>query len=420
MTPDPVAVAMPDDSRDALRARQQGRLAELVDRIRTSNPFQAPRLRDVGPNPSLEEFTSRVPFTTKEELVRDQDAHPPYGTNLTFPLTQYVRCHQTSGTTGKPLRWLDTAASWSAMVDDWVEVLRAAGVAAGDRVFVAFSFGPFLGFWLGFEAAGRLGCLTLPGGGMNTDLRVRVLAENACTVLCCTPTYALHLAEAWRNGNHADVTPPVRTVVVAGEPGGSLASTRHRISEAWNGARVVDHHGMTEVGPVTHGLADHPGALRVLEESYLAEVVDPATGLPSPDGLPGELVLTTLRRTGSPLLRYRTGDLVRPLVADGRLLLEGGILGRTDDMLVIRGVNVYPTAVEEILRSHPGAGEYRVRVDTSRPLPELRVEVEATRTVADRLAECLRHALGLRVPVEPVPAGTLPRFELKARRWVRE
>src|SRR5262249_37894170 len=144
---------------------------------------------------SLADFKARVPFTVKQELVADQAACPPFGTNLTYPLDQYTRFSQTSGTSGAPLRWLDTTATWSWMVDNWVDVFRVSGVGSQDRVFFAFSFGPFLGFWTAFEAAGRLGCLCIPGGGLSSSARLRSMLDNQATVLCCTPTYALRLAE---------------------------------------------------------------------------------------------------------------------------------------------------------------------------------------------------------------------------------
>jgi phenylacetate-CoA ligase len=303
------------------------------------------------------------------------------------------------------------------MTDDWVEVLARAGVTSGDRVFVAFSFGPFLGFWLAFEAAQRIGALVFPGGGMSSALRARVIAENRCTVLCCTPTYALHLAEASREAGIDPATTAIRRVVVAGEPGGSLPAVRDRISAAWNGSRVSDHHGMTETGPVTYEDPARPGALVMLENSFLAEVIDPHTLRPVDDGHRGELVLTTLRRTASPLIRYRTGDLVAARGTDGRLILEGGILGRVDDMLVVRGVNVYPAAVDEIVRSVAGTAEYRVTVDRRPALAALEIEIEGDATAANRLAGRLKEDLALRIPVTAVPLGALPRFELKAKRW---
>lgn len=401
-------------------------LARLLAAVRSSNRFYLSKLSGVPsfePTADLGTFTRTVPFTTKAELVTDQAAHPPYGTHLTHPLSAYTRCHQTSGTTGAPLRWLDTPESWNALTEDWATVFRQAGVTAADRIFFAFSFGPFLGFWLAFEAGQRLGSLCLAGGGMSSSLRLRVLRENAATVLCCTPTYALHLAEvAAAEGIPADAL-PVRTLVVAGEPGGSLPATRQRLSDAWNGARVFDHHGMTETGPVTYEAPDQPGHLVVLEESFFAEVVTPGGADPVPEGQTGELILTTLRRQGSPLIRYRTGDLVRarrsptPDGQGSRLMLEGGILGRVDDMIIIRGVNVYPGAIEELVRRIPEIQEFRVTHDTRKALGELALEVEGSDDAAKRLQRDLQDSLALRVPVTAVAPGTLPRFEMKARRW---
>jgi phenylacetate-CoA ligase len=224
----------------------------------------------------------------------------------------------------------------------------------------------------------------------------------------------------------------VRKVIVAGEPGGSIPAVRQRISDVWNGARVFDHHGMTETGPVTYECPARPGTLHVREAAYLAEIVDPATGKPRRHGEVGELVLTTLGRLGSPLLRYKTGDLVKAASAStacacGRheLALEGGILGRTDDMVVVRGVNVYPSAVEELVRSTTDIAEYRVQISSSGALTEMSLQIEpgpqcqdAAKLVA-RLEAAFEAAMALRVPITVVAAGALPRFEMKGKRWVR-
>jgi phenylacetate-CoA ligase len=350
-------------------------------------------------------------FTTKQELIDDQAAHPPYGTNLTFPLERYTRFCQTSGTSGHPLRWLDTPESWNWMLGNWDRVYQAADVTAKDHIFFAFSFGPFLGFWTAFEAATRMGALAIPGGGMRTAVRLRTMLETHATVLCCTPTYAIRLAEAAVEEKIDISGSSIRRIIVAGEPGGSLAATRAHIEKIWPGARVVDHHGMTETGPVSYGCPVRPGVLHVIESSYIAEVIDE------------ELILTNLGRIGSPLIRYRTGDivnLVRGVCACGTsdVALEGGILGRTDDMVVVRGVNIYPTAVEEVLRS-AGVTEYRVEVRTERALTELHIHVEKEPDAIHRLEAALTNAFSLRIPVSSVPTGSLPRFEAKAKRWIR-
>lgn len=382
-----------------------------------------------APGLSLEAFTQRFPFTTKSDLVADQAANPPYGSDLTFPVADYTRCHGTSGSTGRPLRWLDTKESWNWMLGNWTEVYRAAGVERQDRIFFAFSFGPFLGFWTAFESALKLGCLCLPGGGMATLARLSSIIDHGATVLCSTPTYAIHLGETAAKEGIDLKASKVRVVCVAGEAGGSVPSVRQRISQLWNGARVMDHHGMTEVGPVSYECPDRPGVLHVIETSYLAEIVSPEDGRPVARGEVGELVLTTLGRVGSPLLRYRTGDLVRASQAGicvcGRseLALDGGILGRADDMVVVRGVNIFPAAVDDVLRAFPEIAEYQVRVFSRDSLLELEVTVEPVAESPDlaaRVQKAFHVAFNLRVPVKAAASGSLPRFEHKAKRWVRE
>jgi phenylacetate-CoA ligase len=405
----------------------------LLRAVLASNEFYRRKLRAAGLRnevSSLTDFMERAPFTTKAELVEDQAAHPPYGTNLTCPVERYSRFNQTSGTTGAPMRWLDTRESWDWMLDCWTRVYQAAGVVPGDRVFFPFSFGPFLGFWVAFEAATRMGCLSIPGGGMRSAARLRTILDNSVTILCATPTYAVRLAEVAAEERIDLKNSRVRRIIVAGEPGGSIPATRTLIESLWPGARVVDHHGMTETGPVSYECPERRGVLHIIESAYVAEVVDLKTLRPVEPGESGELVLTNLGRTGSPLLRYRTGDLVRRAAqaacecGSKEMALEGGILGRTDEMVVVRGVNLYPSAVEGILRSTGGVGEFRVEIFTERALPEMSIEIEpagdwVTDHIVDRVATALQNAFNLRVSVRSVPCGTLPRFEAKAKRWFR-
>jgi phenylacetate-CoA ligase len=420
-------------SRATIAAGQLEQLRSLLVELLPGNRFYARKLSAAGVAfdvASLGDFSRRFPFTTKPELVEDQGANPPFGTNLAYPLDRYTRFHQTSGTYGAPLRWLDTPESWEALLDNWTEIYRAAGVSRDDRVYFAFSFGPFIGFWTAFEAAARLGALCLPGGGLSSAGRLRAILDNGATVLCCTPTYAVRLAEVAAGEGFDLHRSRVRTIIVAGEPGGSIPSVRARIEQLWPGARVFDHHGMTEVGPVTYECPARPCVLHVIESAYYAEIIDPETGNARLPGEAGELVLTTLNRVGSPLLRYRTGDVVKAdpePCACGRpeMALAGGILGRTDDMLVVRGVNLFPGAVEELIRAADGVSEYRVRVNTERALAELSVQIEPgpdcrdAAALAAQLEKSFQTQFALRVPVTAVAPGELPRFEMKARRWVR-
>jgi phenylacetate-CoA ligase len=408
--------------------RQLERLRALLTEILPRNRFYALKLGAAGVRP--EELRSladlaRLPFTTKTELLADQEAHPPYGQLLTYPRQRYVRLTQTSGTSGQPLRWLDTAQSWDWMLGCWQQIFHMAGITPTDRLCFAFSFGPFLGFWTAFEAANRLGCLCLPAGGMSSAARLRFLLENEATVLLCTPTYALHLAELARQQGTALAGRSVWAVLVAGEPGGSIPATRERIEEAW-GARVFDHAGLTEVGPMSVECQEAPGGLHVLESDYIVELIDPETTKPTPAGEVGEVVVTNLGRWGSPVLRYRTGDLAR---ADPRpcpcgrtlLRLEGGLLGRTDGLIQVRGNNVYPSALEAVVRAFPEVAEYRAVVSRDGPLAELCLEVEPRteaegRGLAERIGEAVRERLLFRADVALVAPGSLPRFEMKAQR----
>jgi phenylacetate-CoA ligase len=391
---------------EARRRHQWARLEALAHAAMPANPFIATRWRGAGLAGPRDlcgwaDF-QRLPLTRKSELVEDQAAHPPFGTNLSFPLDRYVRVHQTSGTTGTPLRWLDTQESWDWWARCWTVVLRAAGLGPGDRVFFPFSFGLFVGFWAGFEGVRALGALAIPGGGQDTAQRLAAMESLGATAICCTPSYALHLAEVARERGIALERLGVRTTVHAGEPGAGIPAVRARIEAA---------------------CAAQAG-LHVNEAEFIVEVIDPATGQPADEG---ELVLTNLGRVGSPLLRYRTGDRVRVArtpCACGRtfLRLDGGILGRVDDMLIVRGVNVFPSAIEGIVRRFPAVDEFVIEVYRRGQLDEVRLLLEVrgqAGAVVAAVQEAVRVDLGIRVEAVPVPGQSLPRYELKARRLVR-
>ena len=317
-------------------------------------------------------------------------------------------------------RWLDTPASWDWWIRCWGFVLSSAGLTPADRVFFPFSFGLFIGFWAGFEGARGMGALAIPGGGQDSATRLAWMESLGATALVCTPSYALHLVEVAAERGVDLAKLGVRTTVHAGEPGAGIPAVRARIEASWN-ARAFDHAGMTEMGAYGYECQEQAG-LHVNESEFIAEVLDPESGRPATDG---ELVLTNLGRIGSPMIRYRTGDRVR--VADqpcrcGRtfLRLEGGILGRLDDMLIVRGVNVFPSAIEGIVRRFGSIDEFRIEVFRQGELDEVRVLVECDDGDTPRaLKESFRVGLGIRLDVERVAIGSLPRFELKARRVFR-
>jgi phenylacetate-CoA ligase len=413
--------------RATLAGQQRERLRALLREVLPRNRFYARKFAGLasdarGLDPAEE--LQQLPFTTKPELLADQAAHPPYGQMLTYPLSRYCRMHQTSGTLGRPLRWLDTPESWGWFLGCWETIYRTVGLRPDDRLFFAFSFGPFIGFWAAFDAACALGHLCLPGGGMSSTARLRFLMDNGATAVLCTPTYALHLGEVARAEGIDLAGSAVRMLIVAGEPGGSIPATRQRIEAAW-GARVFDHTGLTEVGSLGVECPENPLGVHLLETECVAQVIDPSTGKPVGGGQAGELVLTNLGRWGSPLIRYRTGDLVRPDPRPcpcGRsfVRLQGGVLGRTDDMIHVRGNNLYPSALEAVIRRFPEVSEYRVRVDQSGPLASVRIEVEPATPgteIADRVSRAVRDELLFRAEVLAVAPGSLPRFEMKARRF---
>jgi len=412
---------------ERLRASQLDRLREGIAIVRQSNRFYQARLHPVR---TWDDF-ERLPLTTKDEITADQQANPPFGTNLTFPVDRYVRLHQTSGTSGtRPLRWLDTRESWEWWTRIWAEqVYRSAGVGEGDRVFFAFSFGPFIGFWSAFDGAQRLGALTIPGGAMTTEQRLRSMLELRATVLCSTPTYAIRLAEAAAAAGLDLASSDLRVLIHAGEPGASVPATRDLIERSFK-ARCFDHTGMTELGPTGVSCEARAG-VHLVESEFVFEIRDEGGALhplPESGSLGGELVATNLGRWGSPLIRYRTGDRVevtRDTCACGSPFarLVGGIRGRVDDMFTVRGVNLYPAQVEDLVRRHPSIGEFQIEVRRVRGMDEATVVIECqgpdAEAVAQRLSADLRLALGARIECRAVPWGSLPRSELKSQRLRR-
>ena len=407
--------------RAALEDAQLERLNQLLAQVLPANEFYARKFTGVSlPLASLAQL-AELPPTTKEELVVG-DAHGNIPANRTWPLDRYVRYHQTSGTHGRPMPVYDTADDWRWWVDCWQFVLDAAEATPGDRAMLAFSFGPFIGFWSAHDALAARGALVIPGGGMNSRARLDLIERTAPTILLCTPTYALHLIEVAGECGFDLAGSSVTRIIVAGEPGGSVSSVRERIEGAWN-ARVVDHAGASEVGPWGYADASRRG-IYILESEFIAEFVSVETGRPAVDGELSHLLLTSLGRPGLPVIRYRTGDLVRPrwneTGANRFVLLEGGVLGRADQMMIIRGVNIFPSAVEEIVRSFPEVVEYRMTARKRGAMDELLVEVEDRLSAPQRIAEEMYLRLGLKIEVELAPPASLPRFEGKGRRFIDE
>jgi phenylacetate-CoA ligase len=398
------------------------RTAGLLQLVIERNAFQRARVESLAieGTPRLAD----LPPLTKRELVADQERNPPFGTNLTHPLERYTQLHQTSGTTGRPLRVLDTAEDWAWWRSLFANTLTVAGAGPDDRVALAYSFGPHIQFWAAKEGLQEVGALGVALGGMTSVQRLQTIAEVEATAVWCTPTYALRLLEVAVEQRLEAALDSVRLVLCTGEPGASLPAVRSRVEEGF-GASCMDHAGLTEAGPFGTPCPDGHG-LHVDEDEFVCEILD--EGLqPAASGERGELVITPLHRTGFPVLRYRTGDVVVnsdercPAGHAGRWL-PGGIVGRTDDMVVIRGMNVYPSAIEEAVRAVNGSGEFRVIFYSERSgMDEIKLEVELDEGPGARqLQQLMRQQLGLRVRVVPVAPGVLPREEGKARRVVDE
>jgi phenylacetate-CoA ligase len=405
----------------AIRNRQLERFNALWSTLVPGNRFYTGKFREhaAGQHVGWEAFET-LPFTTKAELVADHQRDPPFGTIATHVGDRYTKYHQTSGTQGRPLAVFDTAESWEWWGECWQYVYAAAGVTSRDRIFFAFSFGPFIGFWSAYDAARLLGAMTIPAGGLDTKTRLAMIEATRPTVLLSTVTYALRMAEVAGQQGLSLAALGIRATIHAGEPGASVPSVRAKVEQAW-GASCFDHAGATEIGAYAYS-CDEKRGLHVNEAEFIVEIIDPETARPCIVGERGELVLTNLGRAGWPVIRYRTGDLVEH---GGRgcpcgrtfLQLPGGIIGRIDDLMIVRGVNIYPSALEAIVREFPVA-EFRIVRFVKQEMEEILLEVEASNDAQRSLADALHARLGVRIDVHGVPEGSLPRFELKARRVV--
>ncbi|MGH2806184.1 MAG: phenylacetate--CoA ligase family protein [Actinomycetota bacterium] len=425
-------------SRDEIEALQVRKLRNLLEWTDAQVPYHSKRLNDAGV--SADSITSlddlrRIPFMTREEWMQGQLDHPPYGPILAAPEESAIRYHLTSGTTGKtPIRVLDSMKDWEWIAEMWCYGFWGFGVRPSDVVFFAFSYGTFVGFWGAHYACEKLGCLVLPGGNMTTEARVNQIMDMNATVVCSTPTYALRMAQEARSMGIDLADSPVQRVILSGEPAGSIPATKKLIEAQW-GAKAGDTAGMTELGTIMMFECDHqPGGAHIIEDHYIEEVIDPATDEPVAYGEQGERVVTSFGRGFIPVIRYRTRDLVVKVPGSncscGRTfdIYDGGIRGRVDDMKLVRGTNVYPRAVEAIVREYEAIDEFQIHLHTAEGIRdeiEVLVEIPDRSVDADALMNELGKALagaheGLRFGVRQVALETLPRFELKAKRVLDE
>ena len=415
--------------RKALEALQIEKLCSMLEQIYGRNRFYTDKLDAAGIHPdsiqTLDDL-KRLPLTEKSELVQAQSDALPFGSNTTFEESAYSRFHQTSGTTGTPLRVLDTPESWDWWGRCWGHVLAGAGLTENDRMFVPFSFGPFIGFWAAVEGAQKINALMIPGGGRDSLQRLHLMKELGATAMCCTPTYALRLAEVAQESSFDLSEIPLRTLIHAGEPGANVPATKVRIESVWN-AKCYDHAGASEIGAHSFECELQPNGTHVTESEFIVEVLNPETLEPVPAGEQGELIITNLGRIGYPVIRYRSGDLVvlnQQKCTCGRSFarFEGGVIGRADDMVVVRGVNIFPSAVENLVRQCESVEEFRITVTTDREMGNLAIELELSKNANPESArktvdQAIQNELSLRPEITLVPSGSLPRFEMKAKRF---
>jgi phenylacetate-CoA ligase len=424
-------------AREDLQALQLYKLRRLCEWAYTTTPFHKRRFDAVGFHPeqlkTLDDIR-RIPYMTREEWMESALEHPMFGELLSTDPTNAIRYHLTSGTSGRtPIRVLDSMKDWEWISEMWCYGIWGFGVRPEDSVYFAFGYGSFIGFWGAHYGCEKIGALVIPGGAQTTEARIKQIIELGVTTVCSTPTYALHLWQKAREMGIDLAQSKVNKVILSGEPAGSIPAVKKQLEEAW-GAKCGDTAGMTEVGTIMiFECAQQPGGTHIIEDHFIEEVISPVTGEPVGYGDLGERVVTSFGRGFIPIIRYRSKDMVLKVPAStcscGRTwdIYDGGIRGRWDDMKLIRGTNVYPRAVESIIREYAAIDEFQIylwRKDDIQDEITIRLEIKPEfesewPTLAQRLGKDLSEAHeGLRFNIERMEYGQLPRFELKARRLV--
>jgi phenylacetate-CoA ligase len=424
--------------REELQKLQLLKLQRMCEWAYANSPFHRRNFDKADFKPeqitSLEDIR-RIPFMTREDWMDSLVEYPMFGDLPTTDQVNAIRYHLTSGTSGRtPIRVLDSMKDWDWIGEMWCYGLWAFGIRPEDSVYFAFGYGSFIGFWGAHYGCEKIGALVIPGGAQTSEARIKQIVEMGVTTVCSTPTYALHLWQKAREmGIDLAKDSKVNKVILSGEPAGSIPAVKHQLEEAW-GAKCGDSAGMTELGTIMIFECSHqPGGTHIIEDHYIEEVINPATEEPVGYGELGERVVTSFGRGFIPVIRYRTKDMVMKVPAStcdcGRTwdLYDGGIRGRWDDMKLIRGTNVYPRAVEAILREYSAIDEFQIyiwRKDNIQDEIDIKVEIkpgfEAQWSDLNRqLAKALSEAHeGLRFNIVLTEYGDLPHFELKAKRLV--
>jgi len=423
--------------RERLEELQLQRFTERMQYVYERSPMYKRKYEKAGIKPSdirtLDDIRN-VPFTVKEELRESQAQHPPWGDFICIPPEEGVRVFQTTGTTGTPVRALLNKADWTIhFYEQFMHFMHGYGIQTSDILFVPFGYGLYIAWW-GFQATlEQAGVMIVPGGAQSSQDRVMNIFDWGATVVCGTPTYLLSLGDTAKKMGKSLADSKVRVVVAAGEPGANVPATKKAIEKYW-GAKCYDDIGSTEISNFGFECVAQNGT-HVIESMFYAECLDPETLKPVAPGEVGELVLSNLCTESMPLIRFRIRDLVRfnkDICECGRtfLRLDGGILGRSDDMFQFAGVNIFPSAIENLIREVPEfSKEYQIVIPKMGGGKHIKIRVEpGTAEVTEekmaravnKFIETVKYRITITPDVEIVGIGELPRFELKAKRLIRE
>jgi phenylacetate-CoA ligase len=423
--------------REQLKELQLHRFRERMQYVYDRSPMYRRKYDEAGIKPSdirMLADIQQVPFTVKEELRESQVQHPPWGDFICIPPDDGVRVFQTTGTTGVSVKALLNKTDWfTHFYEQFMHFMYGYGIKTSDILFVPFGYSLYIAWW-GFQAAlEQEGVMIVPGGAQSSENRVMNIFDWNATVVCGTPTYLLYLGDTAEKMGKPLSDSAIRIVVAAGEPGANVPATKKAIEQLW-GAKCYDDIGSTEISNFGFECVAQKGT-HVIESMFYAECLDPETLEPVPPGEIGELVLSNLCTESMPLIRFRIRDLVRfnkETCECGRtfLRLDGGILGRSDDMFQFAGVNIFPSAIENLIREVPEfSNEYQIvvpKMGSGRHL-KIRVEPETAKIgkegieqAVKKFSETVKHRITITPDVEIVEIGKLPRFELKAKRLIRE
>jgi phenylacetate-CoA ligase len=422
--------------REELEKLQLQHFRKQMKYVMGKSPFYKRKFSAVGVTPEdikTMDDVRRVPFTTKQELLKSQEEHPIFGDFPSIKPEQATRVFQTSGTTGKPLKIPLSKKDWfKTYYEQFSYFLSGYGLKSRDVAFFPFTYGTFIAWWGVQAAMEQHGITIVPGGGQTSDARVKSIVDWGATVVCGTPTYIIYLGELAKKLGIDLPNSKVRVVITAGEPGAQVAATKHLV-ETLYGAKNYDDIGSTEISNFGFECVVQKGT-HMIESMFLPESLDTESLKPVAEGEVGELVLSNLFCESAPLLRYMTKDLVRfnyQKCDCGRtfLRMDGGVLGRADDMFTFGGVNIFPSAVENFIRGIPSfSNEYQLVIPKQGSGKRMIIRVEpANGDLSDQkmknaikeLSDSIAYNIKITTDIELVAPGTLPRFEGKAKRVIK-